>query len=147
VHWARTAEEARDAVLGICRAAGAKTVTKGKSMIAEEIGLDEHLERHGIAPIDTDLGEYIIQLRGEAPSHLIAPAIHLVREQVAETFRAAHPDLDRRDNSVNHGSFATKHGAFCATGSWRRRSASPAPISSSPRPGRALSSRTKAMAI
>ena len=48
-------------------------------MIAEEIGLNEHLEAHGIAPIETDLGEYIIQLRQEPPSHIIAPAVHLTR--------------------------------------------------------------------
>ncbi len=63
-------------------------------MIAEEIGLNQHLERHGIVPIETDLGEYIIQLRDEPPSHLIAPAIHLTREQIAETFRTAHRTLD-----------------------------------------------------
>jgi L-lactate dehydrogenase complex protein LldF len=94
MHWARTAEEACNAVLQICRNAGATTVIKGKSMVAEEIALNDHLERQGIAPVETDLGEYIIQLRHEAPSHLIAPAIHLVRDQVAETFRRAHRDLD-----------------------------------------------------
>ncbi len=94
VHWARTAAEACAAVLEICRSAGAATVIKGKSMIAEEIGLNEHLERHGIVPVETDLGEYIIQLRDEPPSHLIAPAIHLSREQIAETFRTAHRTLD-----------------------------------------------------
>ena len=90
VHWARTSEEARAAVLKICQTAGAKTVTKGKSMIAEEVGLNDFLEQNGITPIETDLGEYIIQLRHEPPSHLIAPAMHLVKEQVADTFRAAH---------------------------------------------------------
>ncbi|MGH6989106.1 MAG: LutB/LldF family L-lactate oxidation iron-sulfur protein [Stellaceae bacterium] len=94
VHWAADAAEARAMVLEICRAAGARTVTKGKSMIAEEISLNDHLEKNGIAPIETDLGEYIIQLRHETPSHIIAPAIHLVKGQVAETFRAAHQDLD-----------------------------------------------------
>jgi L-lactate dehydrogenase complex protein LldF len=94
VHWAKTAAEARDAVLQICRSVGARTVTKGKSMIAEEIGINEHLEANGITPVETDLGEYIIQLRHEPPSHLIAPAIHLMKEQVADTFRAAHPALD-----------------------------------------------------
>src|SRR5690606_9235785 len=74
VHWARNAAEARDAVLEICRSVGARTVTKGKSMVAEEIALNEHLAAHGLVPIETDLGEYIIQLRGEYPSHLIAPA-------------------------------------------------------------------------
>ena len=67
VHWARNAEEARAAVLQICRAVGAKTVTKGKSMVAEEIALNDYLERNGITPIETDLGEYIIQLRHELP--------------------------------------------------------------------------------
>jgi L-lactate dehydrogenase complex protein LldF len=94
VHWARTADEARAAVLRICRAVGAASVTKGKSMIAEEIGLNAELERHGIEAVETDLGEYIIQLRHERPSHLIAPAIHLLRQQVAETFRGAHRTLD-----------------------------------------------------
>jgi len=94
VHWARTPEEACAAVLQICRSAGAKTVTKGKSMVAEEVGLNEYLEANGITPVETDLGEYIIQLRKEPPSHIIAPAIHLVKEQVAETFRAEHRALD-----------------------------------------------------
>jgi L-lactate dehydrogenase complex protein LldF len=94
VHWARTPDEARAAVLEICRSVGAKIVTKGKSMIAEEIGLNEYLEANAITPVETDLGEYIIQLRHEPPSHLIAPAIHLMKEQVAETFRAKHRALD-----------------------------------------------------
>jgi len=94
VHWARTPEEARAAVLQICRSVGAKTVTKGKSMVAEEVGLNEFLEASGITPVETDLGEYIIQLRHEPPSHIIAPAIHLMKEQVAETFRAEHRALD-----------------------------------------------------
>ena len=75
VHWARNAEEARAAILDICHAAGAKIVTKGKSMVAEEIALNDHLEANGITPVETDLGEYIIQLRHEPPSHIIAPAI------------------------------------------------------------------------
>src|SRR5215469_8865792 len=94
VHWARTPDEARHAVLQICRSVDAKVVTKGKSMIAEEIGLNEYLEQNGITSVETDLGEYIIQLRHEPPSHLIAPAIHLMKEQVADTFRAEHLALD-----------------------------------------------------
>src|SRR6266850_2646339 len=94
VHWARTPQEACAAVLQICRSVGAKTVTKGKSMIAEEVGLNEFLEGNGITPVETDLGEYIIQLRHEPPSHIIAPAIHLIKEQVAHTFRAEHRSLD-----------------------------------------------------
>jgi L-lactate dehydrogenase complex protein LldF len=90
VHWCATAAEARDTVLRICRDAGAKTVTKGKSMIGEEIALNEHLEAHGIKAVETDLGEYIIQLRNEPPSHITAPAVHLVKRQWTETFRAMH---------------------------------------------------------
>src|SRR5437016_6114309 len=94
VHWARTAEEARTIILDICRVANAQIVTKGKSMVAEEIALNDHLEANGITPVETDLGEYIIQLRHEPPSHIIAPAIHLMKEQVADAFRTAHTELD-----------------------------------------------------
>ncbi len=93
VHWAATAKDARDIILEICQAHGARTVTKGKSMIAEEIALNEHLEAAGITPVETDLGEYIIQLRNEPPSHIIGPAIHLNRDQVEASFRAAHTHL------------------------------------------------------
>ncbi|WP_026381257.1 LutB/LldF family L-lactate oxidation iron-sulfur protein [Afifella pfennigii] len=94
VHFAETAEDARQAVLAICRRAKARTVTKGKSMISEEIGLNDFLEENDIAPVETDLGEYIIQLRGEPPSHIIAPAVHVTRNQVEQEFRRAHAGLD-----------------------------------------------------
>jgi L-lactate dehydrogenase complex protein LldF len=94
VHWARDGEDARKIVLSILNDVGAKTVTKGKSMVSEEIGLNGFLEANGITPVETDLGEYIIQLRKEPPSHIIAPAFHLSKEQVAETFREAHTTLD-----------------------------------------------------
>jgi len=90
VHWCRTPQEARDAVLAICRRLGAKTVTKGKTMIGEEIAINDYLEENGIVPVETDLGEYIIQLRHEPPSHIIAPAIHLTKDQVSDTFLASH---------------------------------------------------------
>ena len=93
VHWCSTADEARATVLEICRAAGAKTVTKGKSMISEELGINDHLQAHGIAPVETDLGEYILQLRQEHPSHIIAPAFHLNREDWEADFRRLHTDL------------------------------------------------------
>nr|WP_316652638.1 LutB/LldF family L-lactate oxidation iron-sulfur protein [uncultured Gellertiella sp.] len=100
VHWAESAEQAREIILGICRSAGAKTVTKGKSMITEEIDLNEFLAQNGIEPVETDLGEYIIQLRHEHPSHIIAPAIHLNREQVEADFRRVHTHLpESRDLS------------------------------------------------
>ncbi|WP_048859735.1 lactate utilization protein B, partial [Acidisphaera rubrifaciens] len=93
VHWCPTADDARAAVLDICRRVGARTVTKGKSMISEELGINEHLEANGIRPVETDLGEYIIQLRHETPSHIIAPAFHLNREDWEGQFRASHTDL------------------------------------------------------
>ena len=93
VHWAQTAQDARSIVLDICRKANARTVTKGKSMISEEIAINDFLEEQGIEPVETDLGEYIIQLRGEAPSHIIAPAVHVLKEQIEEDFRAEHSHL------------------------------------------------------
>jgi L-lactate dehydrogenase complex protein LldF len=94
VHWAETPDDARAAILGICRKVNAKLVTKGKSMISEEIDLNQHLAENGITPVETDLGEYIIQLRNERPSHIIAPAVHLTRDQVEADFRKAHTHLD-----------------------------------------------------
>ncbi len=96
VHWAESAEDARRIVMDICRRVKAKTVTKGKSMITEEINLNEYLEAQGVEPVETDLGEYIIQLRGEHPSHIIAPAVHLNKEQVEEDFRRVHTHLDAK---------------------------------------------------
>jgi L-lactate dehydrogenase complex protein LldF len=93
VHFVETAADARNTILDICRSVGARTVTKGKSMVAEEIGLNEHLEAAGLIPVETDLGEYIIQLRHEPPSHIIAPAVHLTREQIEADFRRAHTSL------------------------------------------------------
>ena len=72
VHWCRDAAEANATVLAICRDLGAKTVTKGKSMIGEEMAVNEYLELNGMIPVETDLGEYIIQIRHEGPSHIIA---------------------------------------------------------------------------
>jgi L-lactate dehydrogenase complex protein LldF len=93
VHFARTTDAANAVVLDICRRHGAKSVAKGKSMIGEEMGLNAVLEANGITPVETDLGEYIIQLRRETPSHIIAPAVHLTKDQVAADFRHAHNNL------------------------------------------------------
>ena len=90
VHYAPDAEAARDLILDICRKHDARIVTKGKSMASEEIGLGAHLEANGIESVETDLGEYIIQLRGETPSHIVAPAIHVSKAQVAEDFLRVH---------------------------------------------------------
>jgi L-lactate dehydrogenase complex protein LldF len=93
VHFAVTAADARAIVLDICRRVGAKTVTKGKSMVSEEIGINAFLEQNGIQPIETDLGEYLIQIRGEMPSHIIAPAVHLTKDQIEADFRRVHTEL------------------------------------------------------
>jgi L-lactate dehydrogenase complex protein LldF len=100
LHYAATAEEARRIILEICRGLGAKTVTKGKSMVAEEIGLNDFLEGNGITPVETDLGEYIIQLRHEMPSHIIAPAVHLTKAQIEDDFRRVHTHLPADRNLV-----------------------------------------------
>jgi L-lactate dehydrogenase complex protein LldF len=93
VHYAETAADACKIVLDICRRVGARTATKGKSMVAEEIGLNEFLEENGVEPVETDLGEYIIQLRNEPPSHIIAPAIHVTKSEVEVDFRRYHNTL------------------------------------------------------
>jgi L-lactate dehydrogenase complex protein LldF len=93
VHFAEDAEAARRIVVDLCKGLGAKSVTKGKSMISEEIGLNQAIEAAGMEAVETDLGEYIIQLRGETPSHIIAPAIHVTARDVEQDFRKAHRQL------------------------------------------------------
>lgn len=95
VHWAADGSEARDIILKICRDANARLVTKGKSMVSEEIALNAHLEAAGMEVVETDLGEYILQIRHEAPSHIIAPAIHLTQNQVEADFRRLHTKLPK----------------------------------------------------
>ncbi|HEY3582534.1 MAG TPA: LutB/LldF family L-lactate oxidation iron-sulfur protein [Pyrinomonadaceae bacterium] len=85
-HWARDAAEANDIICGLTLARGARNVVKSKSMTTEEIHLNTALERAGMKVVETDLGEYIIQLAHETPSHIIAPAIHKSKRQVAELF-------------------------------------------------------------
>ncbi len=86
VHFAGDARQANAIVSEIARRAGAQTVTKSKSMVSEELGLNHVLEAQGIDVFETDLGEYIIQLAEETPSHLVAPALHKTRGQVAQLF-------------------------------------------------------------
>lgn len=90
VHWAETSADAGEIIVDICQKADAKTVAKGKSMVGEEAEVNRRLEEVGIAPIETDLGEYIIQLADEPPSHIIAPAVHKTKEQVSELFHKHH---------------------------------------------------------
>ncbi|WP_052310070.1 LutB/LldF family L-lactate oxidation iron-sulfur protein [Paenibacillus senegalensis] len=86
VHFCQNAEAAVKVFLEIAKAHRATLVAKGKSMVSEEIHLNERLQQEGIAAIETDLGEYILQLAGETPSHLIIPAIHKNKQQIAELF-------------------------------------------------------------
>jgi L-lactate dehydrogenase complex protein LldF len=86
VHWACDAEEARRIVLEIAQQHGVRRTVKVKSMATEEINLNEVLQAAGIAVRETDLGEYIVQLAGVMPSHIIAPAVHLTKEEIAELF-------------------------------------------------------------
>jgi len=86
VFWAEDAAQACSYVVELARARGVKLAVKGKSMVTEEIELNHALERAGIEAVETDLGEYIIQLAGEKPSHIVAPAVHKTRAQIADLF-------------------------------------------------------------
>jgi len=86
VHWAATTKEANAIVLAILRDHGATRLVKGKSMVSEEMHLNDFLSENGVESLETDLGEYIIQLDGETPSHIIMPAIHKNKQQIARLF-------------------------------------------------------------
>lgn len=86
VHRARDAQQAVQIVLEIAQDNQAKLIAKSKTMVSEEIGLNHILEAAGLRVVETDLGEYIVQLRGERPSHIITPAVHLRRAEVGQTF-------------------------------------------------------------
>jgi L-lactate dehydrogenase complex protein LldF len=86
VHWARDAAEARRIVVELARQHNVKTAVKSKSMATEEINLNHALEEAGVRALETDLGEYIIQLAGAGPSHIIVPAVHLKKEEIASIF-------------------------------------------------------------
>ncbi|MGA3328066.1 MAG: lactate utilization protein B, partial [Terriglobia bacterium] len=86
MHWASTAAEACRIVVEIAKRTAAQEVVKAKTMVGEEVELNHALEAGGIRAIETDLGEFIIQLAGERPAHIVAPAIHLTREDVSDLF-------------------------------------------------------------
>lgn len=86
VHWAGDDSEARDVVAGILSDADARLVVKSKSMVTEEIELNAHLEGLGLEVVETDLGEYIAQLAADTPSHIIAPVMHMTRQDVGRLF-------------------------------------------------------------
>jgi L-lactate dehydrogenase complex protein LldF len=86
VIWAENAQQALDAIQNICEAKNCKTLVKSKSMVTEEIHLNDFLGKHGIESVETDLGEYIQQLDGEPPYHIVTPAMHKSKEDVAKLF-------------------------------------------------------------
>ncbi|MCY4312257.1 MAG: LUD domain-containing protein, partial [Gammaproteobacteria bacterium] len=86
VHWASNGEEVNRIVLDICRRPGIGKIAKGKSMVSEEFALNAGLEAAGLEVVETDLGEYIIQLAEETPSHIIAPAVHKTKQAVTDLF-------------------------------------------------------------
>mgnify|MGYP003352824386 FL=1 len=87
-----TPEEANAIVLQILRSAGGELLLKGKSMVSEEIELNHHLAEHGVTAVESDMGEYIVQLAGEKPSHIVMPAVHKTRAQIAKLFHEQIPD-------------------------------------------------------
>jgi L-lactate dehydrogenase complex protein LldF len=89
VIWARNGNEAADFVLETAKRTGARMLVKSKSMVTEEIHLNDRLEKHGLEAVETDLGEYIQQLAHEPPFHIIAPACHKTRQDIAEIFRTS----------------------------------------------------------
>ncbi len=109
VHWASNAAEFNETVLKIIQNCKAKKVVKSKSMLTEECGLNPFLEEQGIEITDTDLGERIIQLRKEPPSHIVLPAIHLKKEEVGELFHEKlHTEKGNSDPTYLTGA-ARKH--------------------------------------
>ena len=98
VHRAADAKDACGIIERIARENGVRNIVKSKSMTAEEVGLNAHLEKAGLNVCETDLGEWIIQLRGEGPSHMVMPAIHLSRRQVADEFEKATGEKQDRED-------------------------------------------------
>jgi L-lactate dehydrogenase complex protein LldF len=98
VYESTTPDDAAHYILELCRRKGSSLLVKTKSMVSEEIHLNHYLEEHGVRAVETDLGEWIVQLRREIPSHMVMPAIHLSRQQVGDTFsRATGREVSRED--------------------------------------------------
>ena len=108
VHWARTPEEHNEIVRGILSDHGATHVVKSKSMLTEECHLNPYLERHGIHVVDTDLGERIVQLREEPPSHVVAPAVHLSKEDISDVFHE-HLGTEKGESDPEYLVEAARH--------------------------------------
>jgi L-lactate dehydrogenase complex protein LldF len=119
VHWAGTAEAANEAVLRIMRARGATKLVKSKTMVSEETELEGFLEKHGIESLETDLGEFIVQIDGDHPSHIVKPIIHKNRREIARSFE--REGLGRTTTTPRRSRGA--RGSFSATSTSRPMSA------------------------
>lgn len=101
IYWAETASDARNIIEKIIRQKKAKLVVKAKSMVSEEIELNSYLQQKGIKIIETDLGEWIVQLAGDRPSHITAPALHLTKEKMAELLKNKfHQDIPSQPEAI-----------------------------------------------
>ena len=142
VFFADDAAAALDYCLAVARSHGVKLAVKGKSMVSEEIGLNTALIKAGIDVAETDLGEYIIQLAGERPSHIIAPAIHKTRDDIGKLFadKIRIPFTDDPPSLTRAARKALRE-KFLAAGMGFQAAISPArrPATSSPYPMRATS--------
>ena len=132
VVYCKDGTEVSDFVLALAKERGAQLIVKSKSMTTEEVDLNERLEHHGLESVETDLGEYILQLAHEKPYHIVAPALHKTRYDVAEIFtrRAARSQRDGASRSRRRS-----RAPCCARSFWRPTSASAARISWWPIPG------------
>ncbi|BCO27871.1 lactate utilization protein B [Rhodoferax lithotrophicus] len=93
VHWAQNSDEANAIALSIAQRVQAKSIIKGKSMVSEEVGFNHAMAAAGIEAFESDMGEYIVQLAGEAPSHIIMPAIHKTKQEIAQLFADEVPGV------------------------------------------------------
>jgi L-lactate dehydrogenase complex protein LldF len=108
VHWAGDAEEANEIVTAILERSGARLVVKSKSMVSEELEVNAALQRRGLEVVETDLGEFIGQLAGDTPSHIIAPVLHMTRQDVGRLF-AEKLGVPYTDDPIALNDIARRH--------------------------------------
>ena len=142
VFFAANATEANDYIRGIAEAAGAARIAKVKSMVTEEIELNAALEADGRVVVESDLGEFIVQLADDRPSHIVAPVLHWTRQEVGRLF-ADELDVPYTDVPAELNQIAA---TICAGSFSRRTWVSPASTSQRPQPVRSPSSQTRATA-
>ena len=132
VHWAETADDVNRIVAEIAAQHGVQRIVKSKSMVTEECGLNDFLESRGLTVLETDLGEYILQLAKEPPSHIVAPVVH--KSKRTSPIFSSRSIIARAPRRLPN--FAARRARCCGPGSWRLTWVSPAATSLSPRPAR-----------